>query len=74
VATFINCSYWLSTKVVSILKKGSIVTVGGSIRVNAYKTNDGEYQAHLTFHTDYIQLIGSGKSGMVVVAKHQNPQ
>ena len=61
-ATFINCSYWVSTKIAGILKKGSIVTVTGSIGVNAYKTNDGEYHAHLTFHCNYIKLIGSTKS------------
>src|SRR5271156_3909594 len=74
VATFINCSYWVSTKVVSILKKGSIVTVGGSIGVNAYKTNDGEYHASLTFHCDYIQLIGSGKAGTAVVSATPKPE
>jgi len=74
VDTFVNCSYWISTKVVSILKKGSIVTVGGSIGVNAYKTNDGEYHAHLTFHCDYIQLIGSGKAGTVVLAETPKPE
>ena len=60
--TFINCSYWVSTKITAILKKSSIVTVTGSIGINAYKKNDGEFYAHLTFHCNYINLIGSVKN------------
>ncbi|PQJ13006.1 single-stranded DNA-binding protein [Flavipsychrobacter stenotrophus] len=61
-ATFISCSYWVSTKIATILKKGSIATVGGCIGLNAYKTNDGEYHAQLTFHCDHIKLIGAAKN------------
>lgn len=73
-AVFINCSYWASTKIVSILKKGSIVTVNGSISVDAYKTNDGEYHAHLKFHCNYINLISSNKSVAVAGTAIATPE
>lgn len=61
-ATFFNCSYWVSTKIAAILKKGSIVTLTGSVGINAYKTDDGKFHATLTFHCNYIKLIGGGSN------------
>ncbi|MCW3120512.1 MAG: single-strand binding protein/Primosomal replication protein n, partial [Flavipsychrobacter sp.] len=61
VATFINCSYWISTKVADALKKGSIVTVAGRIAINSYKTNDGEFHANLVFHVNYLKIIATAK-------------
>jgi hypothetical protein len=31
------------------------------VNINAYKGSDGEYHANLAFHTNYIDIIASGK-------------
>jgi len=61
VATFIKCSYWISTKVAEALRKGSVVTVAGRIGINSYKTNDGEFHANLVFHVNYLKIVASAK-------------
>jgi single-strand DNA-binding protein len=62
IATYVDCSYWLSTKVAENLKKGSIVQVFGRIGVNAYTTMDGQPRANLTFHVNSLKRISSGKA------------
>ncbi|MBS1631488.1 MAG: single-stranded DNA-binding protein [Bacteroidetes bacterium] len=61
--TYYNCSYWVSIKVASILTKGSIVQLFGHTGINAYKDMSGDFQAHLTFHTNAIQVLSSSKNG-----------
>ena len=58
---YFNCAYWLSTKVKDALKQGTIVSVFGRVNLNAYKGSDGEYHANLTFHCNYIEILGGGK-------------
>ncbi len=57
VTEFINCSYWLTSKIADSLQKGSIVTVSGRIYLNEYKGKDGNHYAHLAFHVNGIKLI-----------------
>jgi single-strand DNA-binding protein len=57
VATFFNCSYWLTSKVAQHLKKGSIVSVYGRIGLNVYKNQDGEAKGSLTFHVNDIKFV-----------------
>lgn len=57
---YINCAYWLGTKIADSLLKGSIVTVIGRIYLNQYKGNDGENHASLAFHANQIKIIAKG--------------
>src|SRR5579872_3181126 len=57
---YINCSYWLSTKIADSLLKGSIVTVTGRIYLNEYKDKEGNHHATLAFHANAIKLIAKG--------------
>jgi single-strand DNA-binding protein len=57
---YINCSYWLSTKIADSLSKGSIVTVTGRIYLNEYKDKEGNHHANLAFHANAIKIIARG--------------
>ena len=59
--TYLQCSYWINTKLAQYLIKGTLVELQGRIGVNAYKASDGEAKASLTFHVNNIKL--HGKSG-----------
>lgn len=59
--TYYNCAYWISTKIATVLTKGSIVSLTGHTGLNAYKGMDGEYHAHLTFHVNHIDILHSSK-------------
>lgn len=67
--TFINCSYWLSTKIAPHLTKSSIVTVTGRIDMNVYKDRDGEVRAFLVFHVNAIKIVSKARSGSTIVAE-----
>ena len=56
VATFVDCSYWMSSKVAKVLSKGNVVTVSGRIGVQAYTNAKGEVKATLTMHTNEIKV------------------
>ncbi len=56
-ATFFNCAYWLTTTVAKHLKKGMIVTLFGRVGINSYKNRDGDFFAHLVFHTNDIKIV-----------------
>lgn len=55
VATFVDCSYWMSSKVEKILTKGNVVTVAGRIVVQVYTNSKGQPRAALTMHTNEIK-------------------
>ena len=61
ITTFINCSYWLTSKIVQRLTKGTLVELSGRIGVNAYVDLQGEARATLTFHVNTIKIHSSGK-------------
>ena len=54
--TFINCAYWISTKIATALTKGSLVEVNGRIYVNAYSDMKGEARASLNCHVNSIKI------------------
>lgn len=60
--TYFDCSYWISTKVASFLKKGTLVELLGRISTRAWVGKDGEPKAGLNFHTSNIKLHGSSKN------------
>lgn len=61
VVTYINCSYWISTKVAVRLTKGTVVEIAGRLHVNAYKNMDGEPRASLNCHVNHIKIHHSTK-------------
>jgi single-strand DNA-binding protein len=61
IPSFYNCSYWLSSNVASVLKKGNLVELAGRISVNAYKDMQGEAQASLNCHVDAIKIHQTSK-------------
>lgn len=60
--TFINCAYWRNTGIAAHLKKGSVVTLSGRMDINAYKKQDGEFNATLSFTPDTIKIVTTPKS------------
>lgn len=53
---FFDCSYWLSTTVADILKKGAIVELQGRVSTRAWLTKEGEPKSALNFYTSKIKL------------------
>ena len=58
--TYVQCAYWVNAAVAPFLTKGRLVELQGRIGINAYKGDDGEAKASLTFHVNSIKLHGSG--------------
>jgi len=42
ITTYVNCSYWISSKIAERLTKGTLAEIAGRIYINAYKGADGE--------------------------------
>jgi single-strand DNA-binding protein len=53
--TYINCAFWLSTKVAEHLTKGSIVEISGRLFVRAYLSGN-EPKASLNCHVNHIKI------------------
>ncbi|MBA5793490.1 single-stranded DNA-binding protein [Flavobacterium sp. xlx-214] len=60
--TYFDCSYWISTRVASLLTKGTLVELIGRVSTRAWVNKDGEARAGLNFHTSQIKLHSSGKN------------
>ena len=56
ITSYINCSYWISTKIANRLIKGTLAEVSGRIYVNAYRGADGEAKASLNCHVNNIKI------------------
>ena len=56
ITTYINCSYWISTKIAERLTKGTLAEISGRIYVNAYRGADGEAKASLNCHVNNIKI------------------
>ena len=59
--TFVNCSYWIASKVADVLRKGAIVEVSGRISATAFTGRDGEPKASLNCHVNSIKMHHFGK-------------
>ena len=64
--TYVNCSYWISSKIAERLTKGSLVELFGRISVNAYTDAKGEAKASLNFHVNNIKIHSSGGNAISV--------
>ena len=59
IVTYVQCDYWVNPSIAQYLIKGVLVELQGRVGVNAYKANDGEPKATLTFHVNTIKLHSS---------------
>ncbi len=73
VALYIQCGYWISTRVAERLTKGNIVEINGRLYVTAYKDMQGEPKATLNCHVNSIKVHGKGQSSEPK-AKQQSPE
>ncbi|WP_374173185.1 single-stranded DNA-binding protein [Flavobacterium tructae] len=64
IVTYIDCSYWLSSRVALWLKKGAVVELFRRIGLNVYIGNDGQAHGSLTFHTSHIKILAFAKNEM----------
>jgi len=56
IPTFFNVSYWLSTSIAQVLRKGTTVLLNGRIRANPYYTNTNALAASLEFKASRIEI------------------
>ena len=68
ITTYVNCSYWISSKIAERLTRGTLAELAGRIGVNAYNDLQGEAKASLTLHVNSIKLHGNSKSGSTSVS------
>lgn len=61
VATFINCSYWMSMNVGQWVKKGAVVLLSGRLGMHVYINNDGNPIGSIDFHVDKISFVAFAK-------------
>lgn len=66
--TYLDCAYWLSPNVATILTKGAVVELTGRVSARAWTGSDGELHAGLNFNTSQIKLHSSGKKSQSVQA------
>ncbi|MDQ2719945.1 MAG: single-stranded DNA-binding protein [Bacteroidota bacterium] len=72
VTTFVNCSYWISTKITDRLTKGTLLEIHGRIYVNAYRGADGEAKASLNCHVYNIKIHSTGKHETTEVQEEES--
>ena len=60
--TYFNCSYWVSSKIVASLTKGSLVEINGRIYLNTFRGKDGEAKSSLQCHVNNITIHQYGKN------------
>ncbi len=61
ITTYIDCAYWVSTKVASWLKKGLLVQLYGRIGMSVYNNMEGKAVGSLTFHVNNIKALAFPK-------------
>lgn len=61
ITQYFQCAYWIKPELAQHVKKGKLVELFGRIGVNAYKDQQGEPKANLTFHVNSIKFHGNGK-------------
>ncbi len=72
ISTFVNCSYWISSKIAEWLTKGSLVEISGRIYVNAYTGLAGDAKASLNCHVNSIKIHSFGKKENAYGAKENS--
>lgn len=59
--TYINCSYWISSRIAERLKKSTLVEIDGRIFVEVYTDANGNAKASLKCHVNNIRVHSNGK-------------
>ncbi|OXG04308.1 single-strand DNA-binding protein [Flavobacterium araucananum] len=57
IVTYIDCSYWMGSKMAQWLKKDTVVELFGRIGMNVYNNAEGKALGSLTFHTSNIKIL-----------------
>lgn len=57
IVTYIDCFYWLNSKLADYLKKGTLVQLFGRIGLNTYTASDGKALGSLTFHINNLKIL-----------------
>lgn len=75
-STYLDCSYWISTSVAKVLKKGTLVELTGRVSARAWMGRDGEPKAALNYHVSQIKFHGSSRKSepLQATAKVDNNQ
>lgn len=66
--TYFDCAYWISSKVATLLTKGTLVELTGRVSTRVWTSKDGEPRAGLNFHTSNIKFHGGIKRNEAVQA------
>ncbi|MBK0368640.1 single-stranded DNA-binding protein [Flavobacterium agrisoli] len=78
IVTYIDCSYWMGSKMAQWLKKGTMVELFGRIGLNVYTNAEGKALGSLTFHTSNIKILVFPKtenaSAVPAVQKKSTPK
>lgn len=53
---FINCAYWISTKIAEQLKKGTVIEINGRLYLSSYMGFDQKPKATLNCHVNQIKI------------------
>ncbi len=61
ITTYVNCSYWISSKIAERLTKGTLIEINGRAYANAYIGTDGVAKASLNCHVNSIKIHSFGK-------------
>jgi single-strand DNA-binding protein len=62
--TFINCSYWISTRIAERLIKGALVEISGRIYSNAYIDMKGDAKSSISCHANMITIHQQPKENL----------
>jgi single-strand DNA-binding protein len=64
--TYVDCTYWKSTKITPYLTKGSLIEVAGFLSVAPYLGSDGTAKASLNCQVHQFTLLAKGKQSNMV--------
>ena len=59
--TYVNCAYWVSSRIAERLKKGALVELSGRISVEAYNDMNGNAKGSLKCHVNTIKIHSTSK-------------
>ena len=57
--TYINCSYWIISKIAERLKKGTLIELSGRLFVNPFLDTSGNPKASIHCHANSIKVYST---------------
>lgn len=70
--TYVNCAYWLSSKIAERLKKGTLVELTGRISVEVYNDMSGNAKGSLKCHVNHIKIHSTSKEMEALATSEQH--